>query len=230
MGRRHSPHPGRGHAHSAPARALVYSRHPRRFTRIYIWAQPLDKITDKHLRDHLVQTSPKRYLTTTGFIYPRHLLLRHLEPALLPALEMVEGRRPARRPRQHRPLQSRRRPRPHPLRIHRLLRRHRLGHVARSQLDLHHLRPGHPHRPSALRHVFRGGRRAHPLQLQAHVGDVDPRLRPRPRQVDARLHHGLGLLQLSRSGSSSGPATCPPKSPITSAASTAAGDTSACSS
>ena len=34
------------------------------------------------------------------------------------------------------------------------------------------------------------------VQLQAHVGDAEARLRPRPRQVDAHLHHGLGLLQL----------------------------------
>jgi hypothetical protein len=36
--------------------------------RIYIWAQPLDNITDKHLHDHLVDIT-KTYLTTNGFIY-----------------------------------------------------------------------------------------------------------------------------------------------------------------
>ena len=32
------------------------------------------------------------------------------------------------------------------------------------------------------------------VDLQADVGDVETRLRPRPWQVDADLHHGLGLL------------------------------------
>jgi hypothetical protein len=34
---------------------------------LYIWAQPLDHITDKHLREHL-QDITKTYLTTNGFI------------------------------------------------------------------------------------------------------------------------------------------------------------------
>jgi hypothetical protein len=35
---------------------------------LYIWAQPLDTITDKHLHDHLADIT-KTYLTTSGFIY-----------------------------------------------------------------------------------------------------------------------------------------------------------------
>ena len=35
--------------------------------RLYIWAQPLDNIADKHLREHL-QDLTKTYLTTNGFI------------------------------------------------------------------------------------------------------------------------------------------------------------------
>ena len=35
--------------------------------RLYIWAQPLDNIADKHLREHL-QHITKTYLTTNGFI------------------------------------------------------------------------------------------------------------------------------------------------------------------
>ncbi len=35
--------------------------------RLYIWAQPLDNIADKHLREHL-QNITKTYLTTNGFI------------------------------------------------------------------------------------------------------------------------------------------------------------------
>ncbi|MFZ0957520.1 MAG: hypothetical protein WAN60_14325 [Candidatus Sulfotelmatobacter sp.] len=35
--------------------------------KLYIWAQPLDQIADKHLRDHLVDIT-KTYLTTNGFI------------------------------------------------------------------------------------------------------------------------------------------------------------------
>ena len=35
--------------------------------RLYIWAQPLDNIADKHLREHL-QGITKTYLTTNGFI------------------------------------------------------------------------------------------------------------------------------------------------------------------
>ena len=35
--------------------------------KVYIWAQPLDQISDKHLREHL-QDITKTYLTTNGFI------------------------------------------------------------------------------------------------------------------------------------------------------------------
>jgi hypothetical protein len=35
--------------------------------KLYIWAQPLDQVTDKHLHDHLVDIT-KTYLTTNGFI------------------------------------------------------------------------------------------------------------------------------------------------------------------
>src|SRR6202158_2256097 len=35
--------------------------------RLYIWAQPLDNIADKHLRDHLKDIT-QTYLTTNGFI------------------------------------------------------------------------------------------------------------------------------------------------------------------
>src|SRR6266567_3344008 len=35
--------------------------------KLYIWAQPLDKIADKHLREHL-QDITKTYLTTNGFV------------------------------------------------------------------------------------------------------------------------------------------------------------------
>src|SRR5712691_10377383 len=35
--------------------------------RLYIWAQPLDNIADKHLREHL-QDITKTYLTTSGFV------------------------------------------------------------------------------------------------------------------------------------------------------------------
>jgi hypothetical protein len=36
--------------------------------KLYIWAQPLDQIEDKHLREHLEDIT-KTYLTTNGFIY-----------------------------------------------------------------------------------------------------------------------------------------------------------------
>ena len=36
--------------------------------KLYIWAQPLDQIADKHLREHLEDIT-KTYLTTSGFIY-----------------------------------------------------------------------------------------------------------------------------------------------------------------
>jgi hypothetical protein len=35
--------------------------------KLYIWAQPLDQITDKHLREHLEDIT-KTYLTTNGFV------------------------------------------------------------------------------------------------------------------------------------------------------------------
>ncbi len=36
--------------------------------KLYIWAQPLDQIADKHLREHLEDIT-KTYLTSTGFVY-----------------------------------------------------------------------------------------------------------------------------------------------------------------
>ncbi|MGC1449928.1 MAG: hypothetical protein WA830_07830 [Candidatus Sulfotelmatobacter sp.] len=36
--------------------------------RVYIWAQPLENVADKHLREHLEDIT-KTYLTTSGFIY-----------------------------------------------------------------------------------------------------------------------------------------------------------------
>jgi hypothetical protein len=36
--------------------------------RLYIWAQPLDQIKDKHLREHL-ESLTQTYLTTAGFVY-----------------------------------------------------------------------------------------------------------------------------------------------------------------
>jgi hypothetical protein len=41
---------------------IILGRH-----KIYIWAQPLDNIADKHLREHL-ESITKTYLTTNGFI------------------------------------------------------------------------------------------------------------------------------------------------------------------
>jgi hypothetical protein len=35
---------------------------------LYIWAQPLDQVADKHLREHL-ENITRTYLTTTGFVY-----------------------------------------------------------------------------------------------------------------------------------------------------------------
>jgi hypothetical protein len=36
--------------------------------RLYIWAQPLDQVADKHLREHLADIT-KTYLTPSGFVY-----------------------------------------------------------------------------------------------------------------------------------------------------------------
>src|SRR5271167_2560413 len=36
--------------------------------KLYIWAQPLENVADKHLREHLEDIT-KTYLTTNGFIY-----------------------------------------------------------------------------------------------------------------------------------------------------------------
>jgi hypothetical protein len=42
---------------------IILGRH-----NLYIWAQPLDQVKDKHLREHLEDIT-KTYLTTNGFIY-----------------------------------------------------------------------------------------------------------------------------------------------------------------
>lgn len=50
-----------------PLLALLFIPIPLGMHRLYIWAQPLDNIADKHLREHL-QDITKTYLTTNGFI------------------------------------------------------------------------------------------------------------------------------------------------------------------
>ena len=65
MGRRHSPHSRRGHAHPAIARGIIHSDHHRHAS-LYIWARPLDQIADKHIREHLEDIT-KTYLTSNGF-------------------------------------------------------------------------------------------------------------------------------------------------------------------
>ena len=133
--------------------------------RIYPWLMPLDAIQDAHIREHLEKHSfiKAAYLNASGFIIRAviYFLIWNVLSFLLSMWSTADGR--ARRSRQHPKIQSRRRTRPHPLRIHHLLRRDRLGHVSRSELDLDHLRPDHPHRRSALGHVLRGRRRAHSL-------------------------------------------------------------------
>ena len=52
---------------AAPAGAPLYSSHSRN-QQLYIWAQPLENVADKHLREHLEDIT-KTYLTTNGFIF-----------------------------------------------------------------------------------------------------------------------------------------------------------------
>jgi hypothetical protein len=50
-----------------PLLALLFIPVMLGMKRLYIWAQPLDLVTDKHLREHLEDIT-KTYLTTNGFI------------------------------------------------------------------------------------------------------------------------------------------------------------------
>jgi len=63
LGHGHPAHSGRRDANGAAAGAPVY---PVIFGihRLYIWAQPLDQVVDKHLREHL-ENITKTYLTRT---------------------------------------------------------------------------------------------------------------------------------------------------------------------
>ena len=199
---------------TVPLLAILFIPIIVRHAHLYIWAHAAGSCRKTSTCASTCKTSPKPISRPTASLSAPLFYFAIWNLALVPALALVETNRPRRRSRQHGAFQSRRRARPDPLRIHHFFRRHRLGHVARSQLDFHHLRSGHPDRRSAGRHVFRRRRRAHPLQLQANVGDVEARLRPRPRQVDDRPSSWSGPTSTSRSGSSSGPAICPPKSPI----------------
>ena len=51
-----------------PGLALLFIPIALGMHKLYIWAQPLDKIADKHLREHLEDIT-KTYLTSTGFVY-----------------------------------------------------------------------------------------------------------------------------------------------------------------
>ena len=92
------------------------------------------------------QLHQRRYLNTNGFIIRAiiYFAIWNVLSFLLSHWSKQTDRAGA--PDNTRTFQGRRRSRPHPLRVHHLLRRDRLGHVARSQLDLHHLRPDHSHR------------------------------------------------------------------------------------
>jgi len=162
--------------------------------RLYIWAQPLANVEDKHLREHLEQIT-QTYLTVNGFIVRAifYFAVWNVLSFLLSKWSKQTDHAGA--PDNSGRFKAVAGPGLILLRIHHFLRRHRLDHVARSQLDLHHLRADHSHRRSALRNVLRGGGRAHPLRIQTDVGDAETRFRSRPRQVDAGFHHGLGLLQ-----------------------------------
>jgi len=63
--------------------------------RLYIWAQPLDNIADKHLREHLEQIT-HTYLTWNGFVI-RAIFYFAVWNVLVPALEVVQGNRPPQR-------------------------------------------------------------------------------------------------------------------------------------
>jgi hypothetical protein len=52
---------------TVPLLALLFIPVILGIRKLYIWAQPLDQISDKHLREHL-QDITKTYLTTNGFI------------------------------------------------------------------------------------------------------------------------------------------------------------------
>jgi hypothetical protein len=51
-----------------PGLALLFIPIALGIHRLYIWAQPLENIPDKHLREHLEDIT-KTYLTSTGFVY-----------------------------------------------------------------------------------------------------------------------------------------------------------------
>jgi hypothetical protein len=52
---------------TVPVLALLFIPVILGIRKLYIWAQPLDQIADKHLREHL-ENITKSYLTTSGFI------------------------------------------------------------------------------------------------------------------------------------------------------------------
>ena len=112
--------------------------------RLFPWAMASDAISDPHIREHLEKHSfiKSAYLNPRGFIIRAIIYFAIWNLLSYPALVMVEARRSPERSGQHSEVQSCCRARPHSLRLHHHLRRHRLDHVARSQLDLHHLRLG----------------------------------------------------------------------------------------
>ncbi len=113
--------------------------------RLYIWAQPLGNIEDKHLREHLEQIT-QTYLTVNGFIVRAvfYFAIWNLLSFLLSKWSKETDSPNA--PDNSIAIQGGQRSRPHPVCIYHLFCRHRLGNVARPQLDLDHFRPDHPYR------------------------------------------------------------------------------------
>ena len=140
--------------------------------KLYVWARPLDSIADQHLREHL-QDLAKSYLNVHGIYYSRRDLPGHLESVVVPAHQVVEGTGQRFIARQHRAFQGRKRARPDSVRIHDFIRRHRLDHVHRPELDFDHLWIVDPHRRIAFGDVFRRRRRANSGELQADVRTVE---------------------------------------------------------
>ena len=74
-----------------PLLALLFIPSFSESQRLYIWAQPLENIADKHLREHLEDIT-KTYLTTNGFIVRAIIYFAIWNAAVVPAAHWSTSR------------------------------------------------------------------------------------------------------------------------------------------
>jgi len=163
---------------------------------LYIWAQPISNIEDKRLREHLEQIT-QTYLTWNGFVIRAIFYFAVWNVLSFLLSKWSNGDRSGRRPRQQRTLQGSQRPGLILYGFTISFARHRLGDVARPQLDFNYLWFGDPDWRSASAMAFA----VVVERILFNYKPMSEMLTPTSStttQMDARLHHGLAYFNFSQ--------------------------------